>query len=43
MERIEIGGLSVVTALHDFVREEVVPGTGVSPEAFWSGFARPGS
>ncbi|WP_158802209.1 malate synthase G [Acidisoma sp. L85] len=38
MERIEIGGLSVVTALHDFVREEVVPGTGVSPEAFWSGF-----
>jgi malate synthase len=38
MERIEIGGLSVVAALHDFVREEVLPGTGVSSEAFWSGF-----
>jgi malate synthase len=38
MERIEIGGLSVVAALHDFVGEEVLPGTGVSSEAFWSGF-----
>jgi malate synthase len=38
MERIEIGGLSVVTALHGFVTEEVLPGTGVSVEAFWSGF-----
>jgi malate synthase len=39
MERIEIGGLSVAKALHEFVAHEALPGTGLAPDAFWSGFA----
>jgi malate synthase len=39
MERIEIGGLSVAKALYEFVTSEALPGTGVAPDAFWSGFA----
>jgi malate synthase len=37
MDRIEIGGLRVAPVLHDFVRDEVLPGTGVPADAFWSG------
>ena len=33
--RIEIGGLGVARALHDLVRDEIAPGTGVEPETFW--------
>jgi len=36
---IEIGGLSVAKSLHDFIRDEALPGSGISAEAFWSGLA----
>ncbi len=39
MERIEAGGLQVARTLHDFVRDEVVSGTGVTAAQFWAGFA----
>ena len=38
-ERVEIGGLRVATCLHDLVRDEVTPGTGVEPDAFWGSLA----
>ena len=39
MERTKTNGLQVATALYDFVTHEAMPGTGVSADAFWSGFA----
>ncbi|MDE2416810.1 MAG: malate synthase G [Burkholderiales bacterium] len=30
--------LQVATVLHRFINEQVLPGTGVAPEAFWTGF-----
>ena len=39
-DRIAAGGLQVDKKLYDFINEEALPGTGVSPEAFWSGFDR---
>ena len=36
--RTQAKGLQVATALHQFIEDKVLPGTGVSPEAFWSGF-----
>jgi malate synthase len=38
-ERVEIAGLRIAPELRDFVEAEALPGTGVSPETFWSGFA----
>jgi malate synthase len=32
-------GLKVATVLHRFVEGEVLPGTGLDPDTFWSGFA----
>ena len=37
-ERIGAGALQVDKELYDFINDEALPGTGVSPEAFWSGF-----
>jgi malate synthase len=37
--RDEVSGLQVATVLRSFVDDEVLPGTGVSPEAFWDGLA----
>ncbi len=37
-ERIQAGGLQVAKELYDFVNEKAIPGTGVDPEQFWSGF-----
>jgi len=37
--RIEYSGLSVAAELFHLVNEEIAPGTGVDPDAFWSGFA----
>ena len=37
--RVEIGGLSVAGELHDLIRDDVAPGTGVEPEAFWRSLA----
>ena len=39
-ERMAAGGLQVDKELYDFINDEALPGTGVSPEAFWSGFDR---
>ena len=30
--------LQVATVLHSFIESRVLPGTGVSPAAFWQGF-----
>ena len=30
--------LQVATSLHQFIEAQVLPGTGVTPEAFWKGF-----
>ncbi len=38
MDRIEAAGLKVSRVLYDFVAE-ALPGTGVSADGFWSGFA----
>ena len=39
MDYIDAGSLRVAQPLHDFVRDEVLPGTGLSPQAFWAGFS----
>ena len=38
-DRIEIAGLQIARALHDFVVDEALPGTGVAADAFWNGFS----
>ena len=38
-DRVEVAGLQIAKALHDFVKDEVVPGTGMDAAAFWSGLA----
>jgi malate synthase len=35
-EYVEAGGLKIHKVLHDLVRDEIAPGTGVDPGAFWS-------
>jgi malate synthase len=35
-ERVVVDGLSVAKVLHDFIRKEVLPGTGLSEAAFWT-------
>jgi malate synthase len=39
MNYVRIGSLSVAKALHEFIGQEAAPGTSLSAEAFWSGFA----
>jgi malate synthase len=36
--RTQIHGLQVATELADFINQQVLPGTGVSSDTFWSGF-----
>jgi len=36
---VRIGSLSVAKALDEFIEREAAPGTSISAEAFWSGFA----
>jgi len=38
-ERVTTNGLQVDRKLFDFVEARALPGTGVAPDAFWSGFA----
>ncbi len=35
----QVGGLGVAGVLRAFVDDEAIPGTGIEPAAFWSGFA----
>lgn len=37
-DRTQAHSLQVATELHRFINEQVLPGTGVAPEAFWKGF-----
>ncbi|WP_149537082.1 malate synthase G [Siccirubricoccus phaeus] len=37
-ERVEVAGLSVARELRDFIDTEALPGTGVTPERFWSSY-----
>ncbi len=37
-ERIKKGGLDIATVLYNLVANEIAPGTGVEPDAFWSKF-----
>ena len=39
VERVSVAGLKVAKVLHDFVVDEVIPGTGITAEAFWQGLA----
>ena len=39
MARTQAAGLSIDAALHSFLSQEAFPGTGVAPDAFWTGFA----
>jgi malate synthase len=36
---VEDGGLRIARVLHDFIADEAIPGTGVDPAAFWTGFS----
>ena len=38
-ERVRADDIDIDSRLHDFVRREAAPGTGVDPSAFWRGFA----
>lgn len=38
-DRIEIAGLRIARELHDFVADEALPGTGIDPDNFWTGFS----
>ena len=37
VERVSVAGLKVAKILHDFVADEVIPGTGIEAAAFWRG------
>ncbi|MDE0350749.1 MAG: malate synthase G, partial [Gammaproteobacteria bacterium] len=37
-DRVQRGGLAVAKVLDDLVVERMLPGTGIDPDAFWSGF-----
>jgi malate synthase len=39
MHYIDASGLQVAQPLHAFLRDEVLPGTGLDPAAFWAGFS----
>jgi len=39
MDRVDRHGLSVATELAAFIEDRALPGTGVTTETFWSGFA----
>jgi malate synthase len=38
-ERVVIEGLQIAQPLHDLVRDQAAPGTGIEPEAFWRALA----
>ncbi|TVQ88001.1 MAG: malate synthase G [Chromatiaceae bacterium] len=38
-DRINAAGLQVAKPLYDLIAEEIAPGTGIDPDAFWTAFA----
>ena len=40
LDRVSVGNLKVAKVLYDFTVEEVIPGTGIEPAAFWRGLDR---
>jgi len=38
-DRITVHGLAVARELHDFINQEVLPGSGIEADKFWAGFA----
>ena len=38
-DTVAIGSLEVARCLHDLVRDEVAPGTGIAPDSFWRSLA----
>ncbi|TQF01062.1 MAG: malate synthase G [Spiribacter salinus] len=38
-ERVQVAGLQVAAPLHELIVEEALPGTGITPEVFWTGLA----
>ena len=36
-DRVTVGNLRVAQALHDFITNEALPGTGIDPDSFWAG------
>jgi len=38
-DRITVHGLGIDKALHGFIENEALPGSGIAPDAFWSGLA----
>ena len=38
-DRIQVGGLQVAKPLYDLIRDEMTPGTGIDPNAFWAALA----
>jgi malate synthase len=40
VERVSVAGLKVAKILHDFIVDEVLPGTGIEAAAFWQGLDR---
>src|SRR3954466_13142970 len=39
MGHVDAGGLRIARPLYDFIDQEATPGTGVSADTFWQGFA----
>jgi len=40
LDRVSVGNLKVAKVLHDFVVQEVIPGTGIEPASFWRALDR---
>jgi malate synthase len=37
--RVTVAGLQIARPLHDLVHDEILPGTGISSDTLWQGFA----